>query len=78
MCDVISLDIKQNLGWGLSASARDGENRSTMGSAVEEGRLLGGVSGQGRREGLVGQSLGRKERRRVIGVWIGVKFSESQ
>lgn len=65
MCDVISLDIKQNLGWGLSASARDDENRSTMGSAVEEGRLLGGgVSGQGRREGLVGQSLGREEKKK--------------
>lgn len=38
MCGVISLDIKQNLGWGPSASARNGDNKSTMGCAVEAGR----------------------------------------
>lgn len=79
MCGVISLDIKQNLGWGPSASARNGDNKSTMGSAVEAGRLLGGgVSGQERREGLAGQRLGREESRRVTGAWFGVKFSLSQ
>lgn len=52
MCGVISLDIKQNPGWGPSASAGDCDNKPTVGSVVEAGRLLGGVSRQGRRKGL--------------------------